>query len=64
MKLIIPNEVEVITIGLKCPKCGNTWGIRMDRFRGDIPLSRFVCENCLEKEQERTENEKFCEFTT
>ena len=53
MKLEIPNTVELITLGLKCPKCGATWGLRLDRFAGKpIPATRYICEKCYEKEQE------------
>jgi hypothetical protein len=52
MILEIPDkDVEVITLGLKCKKCGHMWRLRLDRFNGEkVPLSRFICEACLEKE--------------
>jgi hypothetical protein len=43
------KEVEIITLGVKCKKCGHTWGVRLDKQKSLDNLSPllFVCETCL-----------------
>ena len=41
------SNIEIITIGLKCLRCGKTWGVNL---RGkeiyELPVGRFICEDC------------------
>lgn len=40
--------IKVLTIKVQCPKCGHTWGIKIDDYNSslDIPSKKFVCSNC------------------
>lgn len=50
MQINPPNNVQVITLGVKCLGCGHTWGIRLDIYGEDIPEHRYVCEICRKAE--------------
>ncbi len=43
------NELELITLGVKCSRCGHTWGIRLKGKTDlrEISLNFFICENCV-----------------
>ena len=40
-------NLGLVTIKVRCNVCGNSWGISVD---GDIPISRFHCMDCRDKE--------------
>jgi DNA-directed RNA polymerase subunit RPC12/RpoP len=52
--------IHFITLGIKCKKCGSTWGIRLNKETSlmesirNIPPQRYICMECskqLEKQQ-------------
>jgi len=52
-KIILLERIEKMglrleTIKLMCPKCGNSWGIRLSDYPSlaDIPNKKFYCLNC------------------
>lgn len=38
----------LLTIKVSCPKCGHTWGIKIDDYNSsvDIPERKFKCTEC------------------
>jgi hypothetical protein len=41
-------NVEVVTIKLKCKKCGHEWGVKIDEYNSilDVPERKFKCMEC------------------
>lgn len=41
-------DIEVITLGLKCTKCGRTWGLNLSALKDldEIPANRILCDTC------------------
>jgi len=46
LEAIMSFKLEIITIKVRCTKCGNTWGIRLDNPYTSI--TKFYCEKCKE----------------
>jgi formylmethanofuran dehydrogenase subunit E len=40
------KNLELLTIKVRCKKCGNTWGISLDEY---VTNKRFICLGCLDK---------------
>jgi hypothetical protein len=45
------DQIEAITLGVKCKRCGHTWGIRLNGKTDltQIPFNYLICENCVRK---------------
>jgi hypothetical protein len=41
-------SIKLVTIKLKCPVCGHTWGVKLDDYDQyhQIPDRKFSCQNC------------------
>ena len=44
----IEHGVFVLTVKVSCPKCGHSWGIKVDDYDSSlhIPKRKFVCAKC------------------
>jgi len=42
------RQLEILTIKVRCKKCGNIWGISLDEYTNK---KRFVCLVCLEEKE-------------
>ena len=53
------NKVELITVGVLCTRCGNTWGIRLRGITDltQIDLKKLICEDCLQRQMYQAQEE-------
>jgi hypothetical protein len=54
------NHVKIITVGVMCTWCGNTWGIKLHNDKKGLEQlliisKRFICDRCLRNKTEKPE---------